>query len=244
MLAALLAWMVITIPIVHGIVAAGHREQDQLPPPQPDPIAWLFAPDADPAAVARLQEELARPLADVVGEAERKAIAAHSPLKGIDHAVDKAQVVDCTRSDPRLFAPPEEVVSLIGGGSTYVEVTAIGDRERSYIEVPGETNWTHYSGHDAGGGGGGSSYSFNIPSVAAPPRPVRPEPEVLCRLRERRVKVHSQLRDLVTVAELEDRPFTDEEVGTWDRLNEELYVLDGRIKGCLSVLAAHERRWG
>jgi hypothetical protein len=242
MLGVLLMTMLITIGVVHGI-SAGQHKQDQLPPPQPDPIAWLFAPDADPAAVARLQKELARPLAELVREAERKVIAESSPLEG-DPA--KAEVKDCTVSDRRLFAPPEEVVSLIGGGSTYIEVTALGDRERSYIEVPGGTNWTHYSGHVTHhyGGGGGGSCTLNLPSVTTPPRPVRPEPAVLRDLRDRRLFTWEAAKRLADAAGDEGRSFTDDEAGQWDMLMNQLDVLDGRIKGCLSVLAEHDRRWG
>jgi hypothetical protein len=176
------------------------------PEPEPDPdIAWLFAPDADPAAVARLQEKLKRPLAELVAEAERKAIATHSPLKG-DPA--EAEVKDCTVSDRRLFAPPEEVVSLIGGGSTYIDVTAFGDRERRYIR-------TNESGHVC---------QRHVPA---------PEPEVLRKLRERRMQVFEQLKRVAEAANLTNRAFTDEEMGQWDCLNEETGVLDRRIKEVL-----------
>lgn len=192
----------------------------EVPPvPELDPdIAWAFREDADPAAVARLQKELARPLADMVREAERKAIAMFSPLEG-DPA--KAGVKDCTISDRRLFAPPEEVVSLIGGGSTYIPL-----RGQSRTNESGHVNVTHWAG------GAGGSGSFGGGGGTSPP----PEPEALCRLRERRLQAHQQLWLLADAASREGRPFTDAEVDAYGWLSEEMRFMDERIKGFLAVI--------
>jgi hypothetical protein len=87
--------------------------------------------------VAAAEREVFRPLADMIAEAERKAIAMHSPLPGDPH---QAQVVANS-------VKVTEVISLVGGGVIHVqaeataghaiEVTAIGDREPIYL-YPGE----------------------------------------------------------------------------------------------------------
>jgi hypothetical protein len=75
--------------------------------------------------VAAAERVLSSPLAELIAEAERKAIAMHSPLAGDPH---EAQVV----ANPVRTA---EVTSLVGGGVSHVpvEVTAIGDREPMYL---------------------------------------------------------------------------------------------------------------
>lgn len=222
----LVAFMSLMIPLVmyverrKGSTSAVPRSEPE--PPQLDPdVAWAFREDADPAEVARLQAGLRRPLADLVAEAERKAIAAFSPLDGDPH---QATVRDCWVSDRRQFPIPREAI----------EVTAMGDREPRYVMGPGVSvsggNVTNVSGQCvpvmAGGGGSGGTTSFNH---------VVPEPAVLARLRERRWKVWTAAKLLADTAAGTGRIFSAEEVELWDKFNEEIQVLDARIKAVLKV---------
>lgn len=91
-----------------------------------------------------------RPLTDIKAEAERKAIAACNPLAvpqrheldvhmpGIQHPFDPCY--DQTCPEPRS---QHEHVEIIGRNTAYVvasgpiEITAIGDRERTFLVPPG-----------------------------------------------------------------------------------------------------------
>jgi HK97 family phage major capsid protein len=62
--------------------------------------------------------------------------------------------------------------------------------------------------------------------------------EIAKRLRDRRLNVWEQAKELADKAAEENRAFSAEEQGTWDALNEELDKLDTRIK---AVLAQEDR---
>ena len=57
--------------------------------------------------------------------------------------------------------------------------------------------------------------------------------EVAKRLRDRRLNVFNQAREIADTAADENRKFTAEEQGTWEALNEEINELDKRIKAVL-----------
>lgn len=57
--------------------------------------------------------------------------------------------------------------------------------------------------------------------------------EIAKRLRDRRLNVWNQAKELADTAAEENRAFSAEEQGTWDSLNEELDKLDTRIKAVL-----------
>lgn len=103
---------------------------------------WLETPRRPVVSLAKVMEafdlakteaELNRPLAEVIAEAERKAIAIHSPLAG-DPAL--ATVVDLTPA-PSVILPVAgytiDNVASRSFRSADIEVTALGDRERSFI---------------------------------------------------------------------------------------------------------------
>lgn len=214
-------------PVIASVLSA--------PPLDPD-IAWALADDPDPAAVARLSEVLARPLADLIAEGERKAIAMRYPLKGNPA---EATVV--------LPPAPEPVISVgPGEGVCYVETTAIGDRERSFL--PAGSTYTHFTGGSVpvSGGGGGGSNSIN--TYIAPQGVVtanedawratsgKREPEVLARLREQRLHYWTRAHHLANHACVANRAFTDPEGWEWQQLMEQVESLDRRIMAILIVL--------
>jgi len=57
--------------------------------------------------------------------------------------------------------------------------------------------------------------------------------DIVVRLRERRLNVWNQAKEVADRSAEENRNFTAEEQGTWDALNEELDKLDARIKSAL-----------
>jgi hypothetical protein len=108
-------------------------------------IGW-GSPYTGQPAVARLEKELSVPLAELIAEAERKAIAMHSPL-----ALHPPQ-------DARLFIPivanppmTIEVVSVVGGGVSRfpAEITAgqplSGRGGFTPMLTPTDTDSTPYS---------------------------------------------------------------------------------------------------
>jgi hypothetical protein len=177
--------------------------------------------------VAKAEREAFRPLADVIAEAERKAIAMHSPLAGDPHEV---QVV----ANPVRTV---EVTSLVGGGvshvpaettaqfthcrpgtpckhwhdhrdyrnypsySTQIEVTAFGDREPMYLH-PGE----------------------NV---------IRPAMTVLeADLRDRSKWLREELKSIADTAAAYGRAFTRDEGVLCERLIAELDDVDRRLAVC------------
>lgn len=227
------------------------------PPPQDPDIAWVLADDPDPAAVARLQEELARPLSELVAEGERRAIAAYCPLKGDPH--------EATVAGPPLTEEQVEVLRKRLLSSTRSSQVMVLSQDATYIPLPqgpaggvsGGDSWTHYSGHalPAGGGGSGTnsievtavgdrerSYVMGPPDPAGDDHPLdstgqlRVTPEVLRKLRHRRLRIWNDAKFLADQACDESRTFTDAEADRWEVLHQELTVLDERIMGVLKVL--------
>lgn len=89
----------------------------------------------------QLEAEAFASLAPLIAEAERKAIAMHCPLKGDPH---QARVTSLSPIEAR-GGFPIQLGGGAGGSSTInvahlgynsIEVTAFGDRERSYVPGP------------------------------------------------------------------------------------------------------------
>lgn len=213
--------------------------------PQPDPgIAWIFSDDADPAAVARLTAELARPLPDLIAESERKAVAAANPLKGDPR---EAEVVEPPLTDAqaevmrrRLLEATQQQALILPLGSTF---TASG----------GDVSWTRQSGHcvpvmgppDPQGDdhpldSTGRPRTWIAPSGvaalnedawrAASGQRRRADPEVLTKLRHRRLALWEDAKFLADQACDQSRSFTGLEAARWDALHREMEVLDTRIR--------------
>jgi hypothetical protein len=188
-------------------------------PPLPDPdIAWALADDPDPAAVARLQKELARPLAELITEGERKAIAMAHPLKGNP---SEARVVD-----PPLTREQAEVLR-----KRLLEST------RPALVLPQDGIYAF------GGGGGGFSATYTVPAGAVTVNKDawragggRHEPEVLGVLREQRCRVYQAAQQLANAACAADRPFNDAETREWGTLMGKLEVIDRRIAAILEIV--------
>lgn len=204
--------------------------------PTLDPdIAWALADDPDPAAVARLQKELNRPLAELIAEGERKAIAMRYPLKG-------------NPAEARVVAPPltEQQTEVLR--KRLLESTRhvlVLPRDSTYIPLGGNTT-TRYTGScvPAGGGGSGGSnaiYTFPAGVVTANKDAWRAtsgrrEPEVLARLREQRLHYWTRAHHLANHACVANRAFTDPEDREWQGLMEQMEVLDKRIAAVLDML--------
>ncbi len=164
-----------------------------------------------PLGVAEMEEGLKRPLADIVAEAERKAIAIHSPLAGdarrvelftppVRHPFDPCYLPNCPEARSQ-----HEHVEVLGAGQYIVplqpkanlgrrggiEVTAIGDRERTFLD---------------------------------------PDEHLTRVIRDRRLKVWGQARDLAARAESAGRPFTKPEQSEWDYLVAMLDALDRKLE--------------
>lgn len=205
--------------------------------PTLDPdIAWALADDPDPVAVRALLAELAVPLADLVAEGERRAIAERYPLKG---SPAEARVVD-----PPLTKEQAEVLRKRLLESTR-QVMVLPQDSTTYIPFGGNnTTYHHPIGRSFSGGGGGSTTN----SIMGPPDPQgwehpldaagrrRLEPETLRKLRERRTLIYEAAQHLTSVACAAARPFNDAESREWGALMNQLAVMDRRIAVILEVM--------
>lgn len=172
-----------------------------------------------PLTIAALEREAFAPLAPLIAEAERKAIAMHSPLPGGPHL---AQVIPahtmqhpfdpCHLPGCRQARSQHEHVEVIGAGS--YEVTAFGDRERSFLPGP-----------PLSGGGG---FPIQIPFAA------RNHQERIRILRNERLRAWDACRLLVS----HQHPLTDSEQNAYDMNMAVLDCIDRR----LSALLKTERR--
>src|SRR6266498_1190297 len=59
--------------------------------------------------------------------------------------------------------------------------------------------------------------------------------DIVKRLRDRRLNVWEQAKELADKAAEENRAFSADEQGTWDALNEEIDKLDSRIKSAMDT---------
>lgn len=168
--------------------------------------------------LAKAEAELERPLADVIAEAERKAIAMHNPIPGttgtpyywigqvklhsppVQHPFDPCQYANCPKARSE-----HEHVQIIPTGNTVIETTAFGDRERSYIDA--------------------APYSVQL--QAAGGSYIKGKRQAL---QDRRRWVYEQIRYLAAVdATRGRRPYTAAEMAEWDMLYAELNELNRRI---------------
>lgn len=230
---ALCGLALLTSILAPVLMVREHRRRDRMTSPgqpeapgtpQPGPgIAWVLQGDADPAAVARLQAGLARPVAGVIAEGERRAIAAAYPLAGDPR---EACVVN-----PPLTAEQDEVMR-----KRLLEAT----RAQWQVASPG-------SGVPVSGGGGGGSTSVEATGAFGDWEysftPAQPEQDVLTRLREQRKQAWGQANLASRQACDEDQPpaWRRLNLDRLDRLMYQLEVLDKQIRGILDVRHGYQR---
>jgi hypothetical protein len=221
-------------------------------------IGW-GSPYTGQPAVARLEKELSVPLAELIAEAERKAIAIHSPLAW--HSPKDAQLIIPVIQNPPMTI---EVVGVVGGGASRfpVEVT---DQILNSFGIPPPVIGT--DGRPIGGQGytpmlmpasDSTPYSTQLAdlSPASPPVPVGHytidnashfsscHPGQDCQhyvpgmarleadLFDRSKWLRQELKSIMDTADAYGRAITLDEQRLCERLTAEYYDTDRRLAAC------------
>ena len=183
--------------------------------------------------VAGTERELKRPLADIIAEAERKAIAGHSPLAGdarqvelftppVRHPFDPCYLPNCPEARSQ-----HEHVEVLGAGQYIVPL-----QPKANLGRRGGKNASPDPFMPSDSLSGGNAIEVTAFGDREPQFLYGNEiiSETELKLRDMRQEAWAEAKHLVTRAEVRGGTFTIREQHRWDQLNEQLDVIDRRLE--------------